>query len=50
MSIYQAKWVTELSAPKFYSLVQNNIGPNVDGGLNFVATCEQTHTHVGGFK
>ena len=27
--------------PKFYSLVQNNIGSNFDDGLNFV-TCEHS--------
>ena len=26
-------------APKFYSLIQNNIGPNFGDGLNFI-TCE----------
>ena len=41
MSIYLAKWVTDPFAPKFFSLVQNNISHNIGDGLNFV-TCEQT--------
>ena len=41
LSIYQAMWVTDPFAPKLYSLIQNNIDPNIIDGLNFVA-CEQT--------
>ena len=28
--------MTDLFAPNFYSLIQNNIGPNIGDGLNFV--------------
>ena len=28
--------MTDLFAPKFYSSIQNNIGPNFGQGLNFV--------------
>ena len=38
-SIYWADWVTDIFVPKFYSLIQNNIGPNLSDRLNFV-TCE----------
>ena len=38
-SIYQAEWVVDQFAPKFYSPIQNNIGPNFGDGLNSV-TCD----------
>ena len=35
------KWMTDPFALKFYSLVKNNIGPNIGNGLNFV-TCDRS--------
>ena len=37
--------MTDPFAPKFYSLIQNNIDPNFSEGLNFF-TCEQSLSHV----
>ena len=34
-SVYRAEWAADAFAPKFYSPIQNNIGPNFVDGLNF---------------
>ena len=41
--MYWDEWVMDPFALKFYSPIQNNIGPNFGDGLDFV-TCEQTLT------
>ena len=35
-SVFLPNWVVDLFAPKFYSLIQNNIGLNFSDRLNFV--------------
>ena len=35
-SAYQPEWVEDPFAPKFYSLIQNNINPNFGDGLKLV--------------
>ena len=45
-SIYRAELVMDPFAPKFYSIIQSNIGPNFGDGLYFV-TCEHSFSHDG---
>ena len=40
-SFLSPKEYSDLFAPKFYSLIQNNIDPNFGDGLNFVK-CENS--------
>ena len=40
LTIKKAEWVADPFVPEFYLSIQNNIGPDFGGGINFIV-CEQ---------